>query len=138
MTELLHRLDDFSDRISPIVVKEVRQFVRSREFLASFSISLTVALLVPFFGSTSAVGWSRASGDWTFSTLTVCLALLGVAVVPIGAFTTLRSERVEQTLDLISLTTMSSRRIIVGKLGAQAVKLITFFAVMTPFVATSF
>jgi hypothetical protein len=138
MTDLLHRLDEFSDRISPIVVKEVRQFVRGREFLASFAISLTVALLIAFFGSTQAMAGSRTTGVWTFSTLTACLALLGLAVVPMGAFTTLRSERLEQTLDLISLTTMSSRRIIVGKLGAQAVKLVTFFAVMAPFVATSF
>ena len=32
------RLDGLSDRISPLVVKEVRQFVRGRDFLASFVI----------------------------------------------------------------------------------------------------
>src|SRR5688572_29651157 len=76
--------------------------------------------------------------DATFTTLTGCLALLGLAVVPIGAFSTLRNERLEQTLDLISLTTLSARQIVVGKLLAQGVKLVTFFAVMAPFVATSF
>jgi hypothetical protein len=138
MDDLLTRLDALSDRISPVVVKEVRQFVRSREFVASFATSLLIALLIAFFGSMQALGGSRTAGQWTFTTLTACLALLGLAVVPMGAFTTLRTERLEQTLELISLTTMSPRRIVVGKLAAQAVKLVTFFAVMMPFMATSF
>jgi len=136
--DLLARLDALSDRVSPVVVKEVRQFVRSREFVASFATSLLIALLIAFFGSTQALGGSRIAGQGTFTTLTACLALLGLAVVPMGAFTTLRTERLEQTLDLISLTTMSPRRIVIGKLAAQAVKLVTFFAVMMPFIATSF
>ena len=138
MNDPLSRLDVLSDRLSPVVVKEVRQFVRSREFVASFATSLLIALLIAFFGSMQALAGSRAAGQWTFTTLTACLALLGLAVVPLGAFTTLRTERLEQTLELISLTTMSPRRIVVGKLAAQAVKLVTFFAVMMPFIATSF
>ena len=127
-----------SDRLSPMVVKEVRQFVRGRDFLAAFSASLLIALAIAAYGSADAIGGNRTAGGWTFTTLTGCLALLGLAVVPIGAFSTLRTERVEQTLELISLTTLSSRQIVVGKLLAQGVKLVTFFAVMGPFIATSF
>ena len=32
LSTLLRRLDDASDRLSPMVVKEVRQIVRGREF----------------------------------------------------------------------------------------------------------
>lgn len=132
------RLDGLSDRISPLVVKEVRQFVRGRDFLASFVIGLALAVLISFVGSLEAMGGGLTAGRSTFMTLTLCLSLLGLAVVPIGAFTTLRTERLEQTLDLISLTTISSRRIVIGKLLAQVLKLTTFFAAMAPFVATSF
>ena len=132
------RLDGLSDRISPLVVKEVRQFVRGRDFLAAFVIGLALAVLISFVGSIEAMGGGVTAGRSTFTTLTVCLSLLGLAVVPIGAFTTLRTERLEQTLDLISLTTISSRRIVIGKLLAQVLKLTTFFAAMAPFVATSF
>jgi hypothetical protein len=132
------RLDGLSDRISPLVVKEVRQFVRGRDFLASFVIGLALAVLISFVGSIEAMGGGLTAGRSTFTTLTLCLSLLGLAVVPIGAFTTLRTERHEQTLDLISLTSISSRRIVIGKLLAQVLKLTTFFAAMAPFVATSF
>lgn len=136
--DLMPRLDDASDRISAIVVKEVRQFVRGREFIYSFGASLIVAMAVAFYASADALGGSTTTGAWSFVTLTACLALLGLAVVPLGAFSALRNERMEQTLDLISLTTLSTRQIVIGKLLSQGVKLVTLFAVMAPFVAMSF
>jgi hypothetical protein len=132
------RLERASDRLSPILVKEVRQFVRGRDFSYSFAISLVVGLGVAFFGAADAAGGSTTAGGWTFTALTTCLALLGFAIVPLGAFNTLRNERLEQTFDLIALTALTPRKIIVGKLLAQAVKLGTLFAGMAPFVATSF
>ena len=119
---LLRWLDDTSDRLSPIVVKEVRQIVRGREFNYSFGVSLVSAL-----SSRSSAPPTRWTADGTRAVdilaLTVCLALLGLAVVPLGAFSALRNERLEQTLDLITLTALSPRRVVIGKLLAQAVKL---------------
>ena len=59
-------------------------------------------------------------------------------MVPLGAFTALRSERQEQTLELITLTALSPRRVVIGKLLAQGVKLVTLFAGLAPFIAMSF
>jgi hypothetical protein len=130
-------LDDQSDWLSPLVVKEVRQVVRGREFSLSFGASLVAGLAVAFLGATDAVAGGTA-GRWTFVALMACLAFLGLAVVPLGAFNALRRERIEQTFDLITLTALSSRRVVVGKLMAQAVRLTTLFAAMAPFVAMSF
>ena len=44
----------------------------------------------------------------------------------------------EQTLELITLTALSPRRVVIGKLLAQGVKLGTLFAAMAPFIAMSF
>lgn len=131
-------LETKSDWISPIVVKEVRQLVRGREFIYSFGASLVAGLGVAFFGAADALAGSGASGRWTFGALMACLTLLGVAVVPLGAFSALRVERMEQTLELITLTALTPRRVIIGKLLAQGVKLATLFAAMAPFVAMSF
>ena len=138
LSTLLRRLDDGSDRLSPMVVKEVRQIVRGREFNYSFMISLIIGLLVAFFGAANASASGGTTGQWVFSALTAGLALLGVAIVPFGAFSALRNERLEQTMDLITVTSLSTRKVIVGKLLAQGVKLATLFAGMAPFVATSF
>ena len=126
------------DRLSPIVVKDVRQLARCREFHYAFNVALLVGLTVAFFAAADALTGTGTSGGWTFTALTAALGLLGLVVVPLGAFTALRSERQEQTLELITLTALSPRRVVVGKLLAQSVKLVTLFAGLAPFIAMSF
>jgi hypothetical protein len=138
MTELLARFDDWSDRLSPIVVKEVRQMVRGREFNYAFGLSLVVGLIVAFFGLADALTSSGTAGSRVFAALMVCLGVLGLAVVPLGAFNGLRNERVDQTFDLITQTALTPRRIVIGKLITQGVKLIILFAGLAPFMAMSF
>ena len=135
---LLAWLDRASDWLSPIVVKEVRQIVRGREFMSSFGSCLFAGLLVAFFGAGDALTGEGTSGRWTFMSLMTCLTILGLAVVPLGAFSALRNERMEQTLELITLTALSPRRVVIGKLLAQGVKLATLFAAVAPFIAMSF
>jgi hypothetical protein len=138
MTELSTRLDDWSDRLSPIVVKEIRQMVRSREFNYAFGISLLLGFIIAFFGLADALTSAGTSGSRIFIAQMVCLGLLGVIVVPLGAFNALRSERVDQTLDLITQTTLTARNIVVGKIMTQWVKLTLFFAGLAPFITMSF
>ncbi len=135
---LLAWLDRASDWLSPIVVKEVRQLTGGREFHYSFTISLMLGLCVAFFGAADAVRASGTSGRWTFVALMGCLTFFGLVVVPLGAFNALRTERLEQTLELITLTALSIRRVVIGKLLAQGVKLAALFAGLSPFIAMSF
>ena len=112
--------------------------MRGREFNYSFGVSLVAGLAVAFFGAADALTGNGTSGRWTFVALMGCLTLLGLAVVPLGAFSALRNERLEQTLELITLTALSPRRVVIGKLLAQGVKLATLFAGLAPFIAMSF
>jgi hypothetical protein len=132
-----NRLDRLSDRISPIVVKEVRQMMRGREFNYSFFVSLIAGVIVAFVAAIQNPG-RVDSGIGIFVALMACLVLVGVVVSPLGAFNALRNERAERTLDLVTITTLSPRRIVIGKLAAQAVKLTVLFAALAPFVAMSF
>jgi hypothetical protein len=132
------RLDRLSDMLSPIVVKEVRQMVRGREFNYSFSLSIVAGLIVAFVAGTNATSGTGDSGVRIFASLMACLSLVGLVVAPLGAFNALRNERMERTLDLVTVTALSPRRIVIGKLMAQAVKLATLFAALAPFVAMSF
>lgn len=138
MNAILARLDDWSDRLPPIVVKEIRQMVRGREFNYSFGLSLLAGLLVAFFGLGDALTSAGTTGGSVFSALMFCLGLLGVVVVPLGAFSALRNERADQTLDLITQTSLSPRNIVLGKLMTQWVKLLTLFAGLSPFITMSF
>jgi hypothetical protein len=132
------RMDRLSDRLSPIVIKEVRQMVRGREFNYSFALSLFVGLIIAFVSTVYYNAAKFDSGNGIFILLMICLGLVGLVVSPLGAFSALRNERVERTLDLVTITTLSPRRIVIGKLAAQTVKLVMLFAGLAPFVAMSF
>ena len=132
------RIDNWSDWLSPMVVKEVRQMVRGREFNYSFALSVLIGLVAAFFGGMEALAGAVGAGAGIFVGLMTCLTLIGVAVVPVGTLNALRVERSERTLDLITVTALSPRKIVIGKLLSQAVKLLTLFAGLAPFMAMSF
>jgi hypothetical protein len=135
---VVERIDNLSDWLSPMVVKEVRQMVRGREFNYSFGLSLLTGMIVAFMGGMEALAGSIGAGAGIFTALITCLAVIGIAVVPLGTLNTLRVERSERTLDLITVTALSPRKIVIGKLLTQAVKLLTLFAGLAPFLAMSF
>ena len=59
----LRRLEDWSEWFSPLVVKEVRQIVRGREFYYSFGASLVAGLAVAFFGAGDALSGTGGADD---------------------------------------------------------------------------
>src|SRR6185295_5773048 len=85
------RLDRLSDLLSPIVVKEVRQMVKGREFNYSFTLSLVIGLLVAFTTVVTSAGNVGNTGGTVFSSLSSCLLLMGLIVSPLGAFNALRN-----------------------------------------------
>ena len=48
--KFLHLTDYVTDRLNPILVKETRQALKSRQFIITFMLLLTVAWLISVFG----------------------------------------------------------------------------------------
>jgi len=109
MTPALPALHDFSDRLSPMVVKEMRQGLRTRSFTATL-IMFHVALGCLMVGFLSE--WDAKETQMMFWTV-ICVALLGV--MPVQGFKTLHSESQDGTLDMLRLTGITSFRIVWGK-----------------------
>ncbi len=102
-------LRDFSDRLSPMVVKELRHGLRTRFFTAA--LICFHWLLIMLMASTL-VGVSTDRMNELFWTLAL-VSMLGV--LPLRGFTALSSEMTGGTLDMLTLTSMSSFRIVIGK-----------------------
>ncbi|HSF19696.1 MAG TPA: hypothetical protein VLK65_29515 [Vicinamibacteria bacterium] len=102
-----------NDRLSPILLKELRQGIRSQLFTGAFLLFQT---LLFFFGlSVVSSDWLRqdpASGSVIFW-LTVALPL--VLLVPATASQAVEKEVAGKTLELLLLTRLSSYRIVLGK-----------------------
>lgn len=109
MNATLPLLRDFSDRMSPIVVKELRQGLRTRFFTAA--LILFHLLIIPLL-CTVTLGTPPEVVSGIFWGIT---GLMLLVVMPLRAFNALRAETADGTLDMLTLTSISSFRILYGK-----------------------
>lgn len=113
MTEA-EKLSDFKDWISPIIVKELRQGMRTRLFTAAFIVLQGFMVLFVMIGFAEGGGSSAGTSGFFWFLISITLLL----VMPLRGFAALSSEIRLNTMDLIALTRMSSWRIAAGKWAA--------------------
>lgn len=102
-------LRDFSDRLSPMVVKELRHGLRTRLFT---SILIVFQLGMILLTSTVLLGAPMEVISSLFWSLSL-LAILGA--LPLRGFNALTSEAQGGTLDMLRLTSIPAFRIVWGK-----------------------
>lgn len=105
----LSLLRDFGDRFSPIVVKELRQGLRTRFF--SVATILFHSFVVLLLGSVLLAAPAEAVNGIFWGTA----SLMMLAVLPLRAFNALNAEAADGTLDMLTLTSISAFRIVSGK-----------------------
>jgi hypothetical protein len=124
-----HALDEFSDRISPMLVKELRQGLRAKTFVIVF-LALQALLAVVLL---SAIGASSAeSSGQRVSTIIFFFFSLAVLIVqPLRGIGALHNEIKGNTIDLMVLTRLGAWRIVLGKwvsIVSQSALLLTAIA----------
>jgi len=113
MSSVTDRLNDFPDRLSPMLVKELRQGLRARTFVIVFLVLqglLGLILLIASAGATSAHAGQKVS-----EIVFVFYALAVLVIQPLRGVAALASEIRGQTIDLMVLTRLSALRIVLGK-----------------------
>lgn len=117
--DAIEALCDFSDRHSPIVVKELRQGLRQPSFVILFLFLqsvLALAVITALFSVSNATLSTRVNVGNVISAFFFGLFGLAVFVIqPIRALGALSSERRDSTMDLLLLTKLDSWRIVFGK-----------------------
>ena len=139
-TAIEDRLIALAEYANPILVKEARQALKSRQFVVTFLIVLIACWIVSFV-VVAQIGpqiYYAAAGPtlliWYFGILCIPLAL----IVPFSAFRSLAAEQEENTYDLLSITTLSSRQIITGKLASATVQMLVYLCAVSPCIAFTF
>jgi hypothetical protein len=106
-------LTDFSDRISPMLVKELRQGMRAKTFIGVF-LALQIFLAVMLF-SAGASSTSDHVGTVVSSIIFTFFAIAVLIVQPLRGIGALSSEVKGNTIDMMVLTRLSAWRIVFGK-----------------------
>jgi hypothetical protein len=125
------------DRANPILVKETRQALKSRQFVVTFMLLLAASWFLFVLGvllGGDALEYG-AIGSQFFQFFYWILAVAVMVVVPFGAYRSLLAEKDQATYDLLSITALSPRQIVWGKLLSALVQVLIFYSAIAPFIA---
>ena len=133
-------LERGGDWLNPILVKEARQALKSRQFVVCFGLVLGLGW-----------GWSLLGiailspgvhyipgGAMMLSGYVAILAVPVLVIVPFIAFRSLASEVEDGTFELLSITALNARQIVTGKMGSAAIQLLIYFSALSPCVAFTY
>lgn len=129
-----------SDRVNPLVIKEVRQGLRTRVFWVVFALLLVACFVISMvaYGTVGSTALTERGGQWFFFAYFVPLAFAYFFVLPYNAFRSLLKERDDETWVLLTLTGLGPRRILRGKLGSVAVQAALYGSAVLPFLVLSY
>ncbi|WP_428304088.1 ABC transporter permease [Lacipirellula sp.] len=134
------RLAAIADRANPILVKETRQALKSRQFIITFLVVLLGCWIVSFVGI-AVVGpqiYFAAAGPGMLAAYYTILIGPLTLIVPFTAFRSLAAEQEENTFDLLSITALGSRQIVTGKLTSSLVQMVVYLSAVSPCIAFTF
>ncbi|RKH71751.1 ABC transporter permease [Corallococcus interemptor] len=133
------RWEKWGDRLNPLVVKEVRQGLRTRVFWVSFGLLLAACLVLSLiaYANTHDSTYTREGRSYFFSFF-VCLALVHFGLIPFNAYRSLAREREDETWSLLLLTGLGPRRILRGKVASFLVQAVLYASAVGPFLLFSY
>ncbi|MBJ6759990.1 ABC transporter permease [Myxococcaceae bacterium JPH2] len=129
----------WGDRLNPLVVKEVRQGLRTRVFWVCFALMLLACLCLSLAAylqlRDSAVS---QQGRTFFYAFFFCLAVAHFFIIPYSAYRSLAREREDETWVLLVLTGLGPRRILRGKVASYLVQAGLYASAAGPFLLFSY
>lgn len=127
------------DGLNPLVVKEVRQGVRTRVFWVCFGLMLLACLLLSLLAyADTRDGGFQPRGKTYFFTYFVCLGVVHFFVIPYSAYRSLAREREDETWVLLALTGLGPRRILRGKVTSFLIQAALYASAVGPFLLFSY
>ncbi len=139
-TRIDRALEWLGERLNPILVKEARQALKSRQFLLAFGLLLIAAwgwsligLVVMEVGD----GYGQTGPGMFIGYYCILAAAIGV-FVPFGAFRSLAGEQEDRTYELLAITNLTPRQIVSGKLGSAVVQLLIYLSAIAPCLAFTY
>ena len=127
----------WSDRLNPILVREVQQAVKGRLFSFAVLVALALTVIVAVVVTSEFEPGGRA-GREAFEYGLAILVPLVLFVVPMQAYHSMRLELRGGIVEQLLLTRLRPHRILTGKLQAAMVQFTLYVAVVAPLLATSY
>lgn len=132
-------LERLGERCNPILVKEARQALKSKQFVITFALLLICGWGWSIVGVATSPGIRYAPGGPSMLyAYYLVLAFPLFVLVPFAAFRSLAGEREDGTYELLSISTLSARQIVGGKLGSAVLQMLVYLSALSPCVAFTY
>ena len=133
-------VERMSEQLNPILVKEARQALKSKQFVITFTLLLLAGWVWSMLGVAllSPGVYYAPGGRFMLSGYFIVLAIPVLVIVPFSAFRSLASEREDGTFDLLSITSLSARQIVTGKLGSAMLQMLVYYSALAPCIAFTY
>lgn len=129
-----------NDRLNPILVKETRQALKSRQFVITFALLLMACWVWSVLGVMTAGQdvYYGTAGPTLFAGYFLILAFPLLVIVPFGAFRSLAIEQEDRTYEMLCVTALDPRQIVRGKLASAAMQMVIYLSAVAPCVAFTY
>lgn len=127
-------LENLGDHLNPILVKETRQALKSRQFAVTFGLVLITSWvwsLLAIYLRYPGILYSPDGPFLLIGYLDILLFPL-VVIIPFSAFRSLAAEREDGTFELLSISTLTPRQIISGKLISSVLQMLVYLSALAP------
>lgn len=130
-------LEKAGDHLNAILVKETRQSLKSRQFVATFLLLVLASWVISVFGVAmmgDAINYGSSARN-LFMPYYVVLMIAVTVIVPYGAFRSMLGEKDQNTFDSLRITSLSPWQIVWGKLLSAVVQDFIYYSAIAPFIA---
>jgi hypothetical protein len=134
------RLISLSNWVNPILVKETRQALKSRQFSLTLMLLTVVVLgwsLFSIIGMVPSIYYA-SNGSGLLIGYSIILIVPSLIIIPQAAFRSMASELEDGTFETLSLSMLSPRHIMLGKLSVAGLQLLIYFSVIAPCIALTY
>lgn len=129
-----------SEKINPIVIKEVRQSLKSRQFTVSFGLTLIAAVAWTLIAISLMVPrlYYMPGGMTLLSGFFCILTLPLMVIIPFSAFRSLTAETEDSTFELLSISALSASQIVYGKMASAGLQIILYLSALAPCIVLTY
>jgi len=135
------RVDRATERVTallnPILPKEARQSLKSKQFLVTFFCLLAASCTWTILGIVynAPEVYFLPTGSTMMTGYFLILSVSMFAFVPLLAFRSLAAELDEGTYEMLAITRLSAWRIVSGKLNSALLQMLIYFSAIVPCLA---
>ena len=129
-----------TERINPIVVKEVRQSLKSKQFSISFGLTLIAAVSWTLIAISLMVPkiYYSPGGVQLLTGFFCILQFPLMIIIPFSAFRSLTTETEDSTFELLSISALSAWQIVLGKMTSALLQTLLYLSALAPCIVLTY